>query len=93
MSVYTFILIIQKKYDCNPLSFYLLQFRNVIEPPGEIPQLAEWHVVYFGINAFALSLQFIGDYRLYEKCKIPLEITRKSQDAVGCQILERSISA
>ena len=68
---------------------FLLQFRNVIEPPEEIPRWTEEHVASFLDFAIDLSLQPIDDNRLYEKCKVSLGEQRTRRNRTGSQTLER----
>ena len=68
---------------------FLLQFRNVIEPPEEIPRWTEEHVASFLDYAIDLSLQPIDDNRLYEKCKVSLGEQRIRRNRAGSQTLER----
>ena len=71
------------------ICFYFLQFRNVIEPPGNLPQWTEGHIASFKKDVIELSLQSIDDYRLYEKCKVSFKTQCRRNDAVGRQILQR----
>ena len=82
-------------YKCNYNFFHLLQFRDVIAPLEEIPQWIKRHCLSFLNAVFKVSLEYIKEFRPYEKCKgILAELHRQQkkderQTTIGNQILQR----